>query len=386
MLSHTNTPWSARRKSTFRPPVLRVPSPPLPQFQPQSPSPSQPTPAPPPALQQPHATPRLPSSQSARNASLELITEQLGWAPVSYIDDIINALNDLAYKGISSFEQWLHAYGGGGVLLDEVETEKGLAATETLFENSIDKYFDKFELLVLQSIFVVPTNLPIRLPHHEELDFSVSAADEANADQEIAELRKSIASAQYLARKLKEEQAATAKRIAALQQMKTDIETLSNQSHTLPAQPLSLTIPTLLETITQTRSLAVDVHARSHNISFQELIMRHEEENEDLRDAIAAAIDHRRRRQQQHQQQQEQDGAAATPSRGRAAAAAAAAAAARGRGRRQSSLGVQVRSGREGLECAMEYRDKIAGIGTVEDITAWRLFLAPAETESVDSL
>ncbi|KAJ3138039.1 hypothetical protein HDU90_001515 [Geranomyces variabilis] len=343
MLSHTNPPWSARRKSTFRPPVLRVPSPP---------PDAQPPPTPPP--------PALPTSQTSRNASLELITEQLGWAPVSYVDDIINALNDLAYKGISSFEQWLRAYG-----LEEEETEKGLAATETLFENSIDKYFDKFELLVLQSIFVVPTNLPIRLPHHEELDFSVTAADEAEADEEIVELRKAIASAQYLARKLRDEEAATQKRIDALQQMRTEIESLASLSRTLPAQPLSLTIPTLLETVTQTRQLAAEVHARSHNVSFQELIMRHEDENEDLRDAIAAAIDRRRQKQEESARSAAVVG---TPSRNQR--------------RRRSSLGVQVRSGREGLECAMEYRDKITGIGAAEDIRAWRQFL---ETESVTS-
>ncbi|KAJ3176493.1 hypothetical protein HDU87_005187 [Geranomyces variabilis] len=356
MLSHTNPPWSARRKSTFRPPVLRVPSPPADAQTPQSPPPPPPQPA-------------LPTSQTSRNASLELITEQLGWAPVSYIDDIINALNDLAYKGISSFEQWLRAYG-----LEEEETEKGLAATETLFENSIDKYFDKFELLVLQSIFVVPTNLPIRLPHHEELDFSVSAVDEAQADEEIAGLRKAIASAQYLARKLQNEETATQKRIAALQQMKNDIESLASLSRTLPAQPLSLTIPTLLETVTQTRQLAADVHARSHNVSFQELIMRHEDENEDLRDAIAAAID--RRRRQQKQDEKNARSASATPSSRNQQQQQ------QQQRRRRSSLGVQVRSGREGLECAMEYRDKITGIGAAEDIRAWRQFLG---TESVDS-
>ncbi|TPX71907.1 hypothetical protein SpCBS45565_g00966 [Spizellomyces sp. 'palustris'] len=320
MLSHTNPP-SARRRSTVRPPILRVP-------------PTETTPPPPPQ-------PILPASQAARDASLELVTEQLGWAPVSYVDDIINSMNDLAYKGISSFETWLEEYG-----LDEEESEKGLAATETLFENNIDKQFDKFELFVLQSIFVVPTNLPIKLPHYEEVEFGVSAADEANADMELEEVRRRIVAARYLEQRLKVELESTETRRLALERMKRDVDHLAALKD--DKVPLSETYTTLLATLRNTRTLSETLRKRSQNLSIQTLIAPSPDDAENVQSVIAAAMDRRRRKQEE---------LARTPSR-----------------RRRSAGGGQVRSAREGAEYAIEYRERI-GVGSATDVQAWRELL-----------
>ena len=40
-------------------------------------------------------------------------------------------------------------------------------AIETLFENAIDKYFDKFELYCMSQIFVLPHQGRVILPHYE---------------------------------------------------------------------------------------------------------------------------------------------------------------------------------------------------------------------------
>ena len=42
-----------------------------------------------------------------------------------------------------------------------------MAAIETLLENAVDKYFDKFELFVLKNIFTIPDDVPVTLPHYE---------------------------------------------------------------------------------------------------------------------------------------------------------------------------------------------------------------------------
>ncbi|KAI9091113.1 Mis12 protein-domain-containing protein [Phlyctochytrium arcticum] len=227
MLSHTaKTPMSARRRSTIRPPVIRVldqqSTPHVTSTADGHHESSLPTAEPP--------KPVLPDSQTARDASLELVTEQLGWAPVSFVDDVVNAMNDLAYKGISSFEQWLEEYG-----LDEEEAEKGLAATETLFESNIDRQFDKFELFVLQSIFVVPVNLPIRLPHHEDVDYSVTDENEEQVDAELEELQRRLKATSYVNAQLSRALEHTEKDCEDLEQVRTHLSAISSVTPSIPA-------------------------------------------------------------------------------------------------------------------------------------------------------
>ena len=42
-----------------------------------------------------------------------------------------------------------------------------MVAIETLFENAIDKYFDKFELYCMSQIFVLPHQGRVLMPHYE---------------------------------------------------------------------------------------------------------------------------------------------------------------------------------------------------------------------------
>ena len=41
-----------------------------------------------------------------------------------------------------------------------------MSSIETLFENAIDKYFDKFELYCMSQIFVLPHKGRVVLPHY----------------------------------------------------------------------------------------------------------------------------------------------------------------------------------------------------------------------------
>jgi hypothetical protein len=95
-------------------------------------------------------------------AHMELLTEYFGFCPIDFVDDIINTVNDLLYKAMDELEKIIRAE-----LADEDQVVRGMAAVETLFENAIDKYFDKFELYCMSQIFVLPNHGRVVLPHYE---------------------------------------------------------------------------------------------------------------------------------------------------------------------------------------------------------------------------
>lgn len=93
---------------------------------------------------------------------MEVLTEYFGFCPIDFVDDIINAVNDLLYKAMDELEKLIRQE-----IKDEDLIEKGMTAVETLFESAIDKYFDKFELYCMSQIFVLPHEGKVVLPHYE---------------------------------------------------------------------------------------------------------------------------------------------------------------------------------------------------------------------------
>jgi kinetochore protein Mis12/MTW1 len=111
------------------------------------------------------------------------------------IDDIINSINNLIYQAISSLETGLlntpperlgfsHAANAstipdtdadGNIEYPEarVEIENGLHQLETLFESSVDRSFDKFEIYVLRNILTVPDDIVnhMKLAHYEVFQY-----------------------------------------------------------------------------------------------------------------------------------------------------------------------------------------------------------------------
>ncbi|KAH6687368.1 Mis12 protein-domain-containing protein [Plectosphaerella plurivora] len=139
----------------------------------------------------------------------ELLTEHLGYAPVSLLDSIINVVNSLADRTLDRVEQGLSGASAktlgfekalrkkkqlqqrNGTAGDEAERSPeeaaefevadGVHKLETLLCNAIDKNFDLFELYVMDNILCVqPTARPwIRLQHYTRgLDFDAAAAAE----------------------------------------------------------------------------------------------------------------------------------------------------------------------------------------------------------------
>ncbi|KAI1335725.1 Mis12 protein-domain-containing protein [Xylariaceae sp. FL0016] len=144
-----------------------------------------------------------PTMTASANSEQELLTEHFGYPPVSLIDDIINSVNILAERALTSVETGLAKLPPSALglkapkptasskssssdsqqqqflLPDAIRTEieTGTHQLETLLCASIDRNFDKFEIYVLRNILCVrPPGLRdwMRLSHYEGLDFSSS--------------------------------------------------------------------------------------------------------------------------------------------------------------------------------------------------------------------
>jgi hypothetical protein len=117
----------------------------------------------------------------------------------SLIDDIINSMNHLGYKVIEAVEQGLlraplsdlgftpSSVGeadqrGENQVLEEkakLEIENGVHQFETLIEATIDKNFDKLEVVALRSILAIPEELRdwVRLRDYEVTFFPLWPCD-----------------------------------------------------------------------------------------------------------------------------------------------------------------------------------------------------------------
>jgi len=127
------------------------------------------------------------------DTTTELMTEHLQYAPISFIDDVINSANAILYQAMEAFETYLQ-----DTLIPSVPTaastkasktksfdleasedperdslykelEFGMVQVETLLENAVDRNFDAFELYVLRNVFNVPDDVDgyLRLQHHQ---------------------------------------------------------------------------------------------------------------------------------------------------------------------------------------------------------------------------
>lgn len=138
-----------------------------------------------------------------------LLTEHFGFPPLTLIDDVINAVNDIMYKCTQAMEKYLierrtkiiqelenqrtesefETQDKGKIIDDEIQM--GTGKLETLLESQVDKNFDKFELYTLRNIFTLPYDLVdngwIRLKHHEKVDFCESEEESIKRKKEFDE-------------------------------------------------------------------------------------------------------------------------------------------------------------------------------------------------------
>lgn len=120
---------------------------------------------------------------SASRAITALLTEHFRYTPLTLIDDIINAVNTIIYRGVEAIETGLlnippntlgfpskqEQDGENTAAADEIE--HGVHQLETLLGATADKAFDKFEIYTLRNILTVPEDVApwVRLSHYEVL-------------------------------------------------------------------------------------------------------------------------------------------------------------------------------------------------------------------------
>ncbi|KAH7144555.1 Mis12 protein-domain-containing protein [Dactylonectria estremocensis] len=155
-----------------------------------------------------------------QTSDYELLTEHLGYPPVSLLDDIINTVNVLADRALDSVERLLLSIppqslgfknpsassrtkdAAAALPPDEAaraEIENGTHQLETLLNAAIDKNFDLFELYTMNNILKVrPDDMPyMRLAHYEGLDFAANPTD-GPTPESITALRRRLHASQRL--------------------------------------------------------------------------------------------------------------------------------------------------------------------------------------------
>jgi len=115
-------------------------------------------------------------------------TEFFGFTPISFVDDVINSVNEYLYQAMDQLQVFFVEQGKDHSKEEIQKVERvrlffllflnsngcyffssssfpfqGLDKVVTLLESSIDSNFDKFELYVLKNIFKIPEH--VHLPH-----------------------------------------------------------------------------------------------------------------------------------------------------------------------------------------------------------------------------
>lgn len=117
-----------------------------------------------------------------------LLAEHFGYAPLTVVDEVINAINDIMYASTEQIEKIL---GGSDDVL------RGTAKLESFMEHIINRNFDKFELYAFRNVFTIPEELIengcIILDHHQGLELSADISSEEQRERETQrELLESI--------------------------------------------------------------------------------------------------------------------------------------------------------------------------------------------------
>ncbi|KAF9158550.1 hypothetical protein DFQ26_007480 [Actinomortierella ambigua] len=165
---------------------------------------AQPPPDPqPPSLQLQLQQPAMQERQR-RIYQQQLLTEHFGYSPLSFVDDVINSINNLIYQASMALQAYAEQE-MADIDPSLMECAKCIHRFETLLESAVDKNFDRFELYALKNIFGVPEDVDVVLPHYEALDFDIPDSKERELDDQLAMLRRQVIATKALNYKLRKE-------------------------------------------------------------------------------------------------------------------------------------------------------------------------------------
>ncbi|KAF9112254.1 hypothetical protein BGX27_003727 [Mortierella sp. AM989] len=166
----------------------------------------------------------------------QLLTEHFGFSPLSFVDDVINSVNNMIYQASMALQEYVEMQmdemSARNALPDntdvKVECGKSMHKFETLLESSVDKNFDRFELYALKNLFGVPEDVDIVLPHYEALDFNIGVEREQQLDEQLEILRRKVIATKALNYRLRKELEIEENRRRQLQKCQEQIQFLKD--------------------------------------------------------------------------------------------------------------------------------------------------------------
>lgn len=198
---------------------------------------------------------------------MAVLTEHMGFPPITLIDEVINAVNEIMGKALLGLEKYLIRQRDRqltvhdcyieppkeGEPVDEKEIEEKkkkakaleeanvvfsledigscLALLETLCHSNLDKNFDKFELYTLRNILTIPKDLVhegwIRLKHQDYLDsYGKLPLSSKEDDEKLQQLVTNINMELHIRKILRLQVSKATAIIRSLKQYKSSIEGL----------------------------------------------------------------------------------------------------------------------------------------------------------------
>ncbi|CAG8454647.1 4321_t:CDS:2 [Ambispora leptoticha] len=192
----------------------------------------------------------------------ELLTTHFGFVPIAFIDDIINAVNDLIYQAADIFEKYVDDR-----LSDPEECENGMHQVITLLEHVVDKNFDIFELYALNNIFTIPPDVSssIVLPHQEGLDYSIDAAYDEKLDEELEVTRKQLLASKVINFKLRQDIRKTNAKLARQEKIIQQLSCIKEMTVEQNLYPLPETVKLLVDQLIAVKNLIIKLHDQVDN-------------------------------------------------------------------------------------------------------------------------
>ncbi|CAK3974141.1 related to MTW1 Determining metaphase spindle length [Lecanosticta acicola] len=178
----------------------------------------------------------------SKQTSTALLTEHFRYTPLTLLDDIINVVNEIAFRAVNAIEEGFghttaeqlgfspsSTKNGTKAELAELKTneiDNGIVKLESLLNATIDKDFDKFEIYTLRNILAVGHEEDdianwVRLDHYKGVDLVNAAELKAPTPEAVQLQRRKLQETMKLNIMLKAEEA---KNAAILKQLSGLIE------------------------------------------------------------------------------------------------------------------------------------------------------------------
>ncbi|KAF8318691.1 hypothetical protein DL93DRAFT_2075571 [Clavulina sp. PMI_390] len=204
-------------------------------------------------------------SSSLDSTTLSLIlTEILGSAPQILLDDYTNIPHDNVRQTTEAFEgvlrDWIERDIPEGARREAylAELERGIIAIQTRIGSHSDFAFDLFEVWVWRNIFDIPANVApyIVMPHHEDLDLTISDKEEEETRSELALLRRRLEAMKRIGELLVDGVKASRRRRRRADRMLQELSFLQATDELQPLPPAIMPLFEKLKEVPRTSDLA----------------------------------------------------------------------------------------------------------------------------------